>query len=220
MKIERLYGYWRSSSSWRVRTMLYFKELTDWEYVGIHLVEEGGRQHSEEHRERNPMRQVPVLEVTDEGATHHVSQSIAILELLEEQFPEPALLPADPIERARARQLAELVNSGIQPLQNLAIIQHLRDDLDQDAAAFCSRWIARGLEAYEAIVAEHQGSFSVGDAPSFADICLIPQLYNARRFDLELSPYPRLLTIEETCMSLEPFQLAHPDEQPDAQSVS
>lgn len=220
MEVEALYGYWRSSCSWRVRIALHFKGLDGWRYEAIHLVEGGGQQHTEAHQGRNPMRQVPVLEVHGESVqgpgVFHLSQSMAILEFLEERYPEPRLLPADPIARARSRALAEVVNAGIQPLQNLAVIQKLRDELGLDAVAWCRDFIGRGLEAYEAQARQWGKGFSVGDQPTFADICLVPQLYNARRFGLPLQDYPTLLAIESHCQGLAPFQAAHPDEQPDA----
>lgn len=211
----KLYGYWRSSSSWRVRIGLALKGL-DYEYEAVHLVADGGKQHGSEFREHNPMRQVPLLTWQDDGETYRLSQSLAILEFLEERYPEPSILPGDAFRRAQVRQLAEVVNAGIQPLQNLAVIQRLRDDLDQDAKRWCAYWIRRGLVAYEAMVANEEGPFSVGELPTVADACLIPQLYNARRFDVELDDLPRLLSIEKTCFEHPAFQVSHPDEQPDA----
>ena len=211
----KLYSYWRSSSSWRVRTALAFKEL-DYEYEAIHLLEEGGIQHSEAYKARNPMEQVPTLEVAIDGNTRHLAQSMAILEFLEEAHPEPALLPGDAFLRARSRQLAEVVNSGIQPVQNLLLLQRLGQSFDVDAKAWCAPFIAEGLIAYQKLARETAGSFSVGDTPSFADICLIPQIYNARRFKVDLSEMELLLQIEQNCLELDAFQAAHPDQQPDA----
>lgn len=211
----KLYSYWRSSSSWRVRTALAFKGL-DYEYESIHLLEQGGIQHSEAHKARNSMEQVPVLEVDIDGETRHLAQSMAILEFLEESHPEPALLPDDAFGRARARQLAEIVNSGIQPVQNLLLLQRLSRSFDVDAKAWCAPFIADGLVAYEKVARETAGDFSVGDKPSFADICLIPQMYNARRFKVDMSDMELLLQIEQNCMALDAFKAAHPDEQPDA----
>src|SRR6185295_1418465 len=132
--VLRLYGYWRSSTSWRVRIALGHKGLA-YEYVPVHLVRAGGEQRSEQHRSRNPMQQVPVLEL-DDGAPLQLTQSIAILEFLEERWPEPPLLPGDHLARARARALAEIVNSGIQPLQNLTVMQELkRAGVDEKAWA-------------------------------------------------------------------------------------
>lgn len=208
----KLYGYWRSSASWRVRIALNLKGL-GYEYVPVHLVRDGGEQHGAAHQARNPMRQVPVLEVP---GGRMISQSLAILEYLEEVHPEPALLPADPLLRAKVRQIAETMNSGIQPLHNLAVLQHVQS-LGADSMAWGAHWVNRGLQALEAAVSEHAGRFCVGDQPTFADACLVPQLYAARRFDADLSLAPTLLRVEEACAALEAFQKAHADNQPDAQ---
>jgi maleylpyruvate isomerase len=214
----KLYGYWRSSSSWRVRTALEFKSIP-FEYAAVHLVEEGGQQHHEAHKERNPMEQVPVLEYTDDdGELRQITQSIAIMEFIEEMHPEPSLLPDDPFLRAKARQLAEVVNSGIQPLQNLALLLRLKADFDVDARKWCAPYIREGLVAYDTMAAALPGAFSVTDKPTFADICLIPQMYNARRFDVQLDDLPALLELEQRCMELRAFEASHPDQQPDAQS--
>jgi len=211
----KLYGYWRSSASWRVRIALHFKGLA-FDYAPIHLVKDGGVQNSEAYRALNPLGSVPLLEFEHGGRTHRLSQSLAILEYLEEAHPAPALLPAEPLARARVRMLAELVNSGIQPLQNLAVVQHLKHVLHADEQAWAAHWIARGLAALEASVAPSAGRYCVGDAPSFADACLVPQLYSARRYRVELAPYPTLLRVEQACELLPAFQAAHADRQPDA----
>lgn len=216
----KLFSYWRSSSSWRVRIALAFKGI-DYAYEAVHLVQNGGEQHADSYRARNPMKQLPTLEISTKGGTQHLAQSMAILEYLEETHPEPALLPADPFLRARARQLAEIVNSGIQPLQNLHLMQRLKASFEVegepvDARKWCAPFIADGLKAYETLAAETAGKFSVGDNLSFADLCLIPQLYNARRFSVDLSAYPLLLQIEQNCQALDAFKESHPDAQPDA----
>lgn len=215
----KLYSYWRSTCSWRVRIALQWKELAH-EIVPVHLVEDGGQQHRAEYLAKNPMAQVPLLEVTDAGAggaenVARIGQSLAILAYLEERFPEPALLPDDVLQRAMVRQLAELVSSGIQPLQNLGVLNHLRE-LGQDGKAWSQRWIHRGLLAFDQTARQTRGAFCVGDSVSWADVCLIPQLYNARRFGVELSDVPALLAIEARCEALEAFQRAHPDRQADA----
>ena len=212
-----LYSYWRSSASWRVRTALNVKGV-EYEYVAVHLVQNGGEQHSEAHARRNPMQQLPVLVIEGaDGEEHTISQSLPIMELLDELLPSgPALLPRDLFLRARARQLAEIVNSGTQPLQNLGVITYVREHWGVDHKPFCQHWIAKGLAAYEASLEGVSGRFSVGDEVSVADICVVPQLYNARRFGVDVSAYPRLLAIEAACEELEAFQRSHPDQQPDA----
>ncbi len=211
----KLYGYWRSSSSWRVRIVLTHKGLT-YDYAAVHLRD--GVQRESWYRELNPAEQVPLLEVEIDGQTRRVGQSMAILDLLEQLHPQPALLPADPFLRARAIQLAEIVNSGTQPLQNLRVIQKLKA-LDQDAKAWCQDAISSGLGAYEASMRDVTGRFSVGDAPSWADAMLVPQLYNARRFSVDLALFPNILRVEANCLALEAFNLTAPERMPDAEVV-
>ena len=211
----KLYGYWRSSCSWRVRIALNLKGLA-YVYAPVHLVKDGGEQHSEAYRALNPLRTVPMLEFTEGGQVRRLSQSLAILEYLEERHPSPALLPADPYARARCRMLAEVVNSGIQPLHNLSVLQRIKNELKADDKAWCAYWIDRGLTAFQAAVQETAGTYCLGDTVSFADICLVPQLYGARRFGVDLGPYEVLTRIEAACARLPAFQAAHADRQPDA----
>jgi len=211
----KLYGYWRSSASWRVRIALELKGLV-YETVPVHLVL--GRQRQAEHRERNPMQQVPVLEFEMDGALRRLSQSLAILEYLEERYPEPPLLPADALERARVRELAQVVNSGIQPLHNSGVLGHLAQVApDADGTAWGRHFIARGLVALEALTAGLTGEFMIGDTVTFADVCLVPQLYQARRFGVDLTPFETLRRVEAACAALPAFQRAHADRQPDAE---
>jgi len=209
-----LHGYWRSSATWRVRIALGLKGLA-YAYVPVHLVKDGGEQHSTSYRAKNPMRQVPLL-VVEDGLTWELTQSLAILEWLEEAAPEPAILPRDLRLRARVRQLAEIVNSGIQPLHNLSTLNALKS-LGGDEKAFAKSAIDKGLDAYEAARRDVGGRFSVGDSPTIADACLMPQLYAARRFGADLDARKALLDIERACMNLEAFQAAHADRQVDAQ---
>lgn len=223
----KLYSYWRSTSSWRVRIALNWKEIAH-EIVPVHLLEDGGQQHQAEYRARNPMAQVPLLEIDGDGpdgeagrpggvqrGVQRIGQSLAILAYLEDRFPDPALLPSDPYLRARAHQLAELVASGIQPLQNLAVTQHL-DQLGQDSKAWLRHWVGRGIRAFDETARETRATFCVGERVSWADLCLIPQLYSARRFGVDLSDVPALLAIEERCLEIEAFRRAGPDQQIDA----
>jgi maleylacetoacetate isomerase len=207
----KLYNYWRSSASWRVRIALAFKNVA-YEYVPVNIIADGGAQHREEYTRLNPMAQVPTL-VLDDG--RQLAQSLAILEYLEETVPRPSLLPADPYLRARARQLAELVNAGIQPFQNTPTMKRVKD-AGLDPKEFSSHFIARGLDALDASATATAGAFLVGDAPSFADVCLVPQLNAARRFELDVARWPLLARVEEACMRLQAFQTAHADRQPDA----
>jgi maleylpyruvate isomerase len=210
----RLYGYWRSSSTWRVRIGLGLKGLA-WERVIVNLL--AGDHWSEAHRARSPLNQVPVLEVEEDGRTLLLVQSMAILEWLDERYPDPPLLPPDLAGRARVRALAEHVNSGIQPLQNSLPLKLLKEKLPGYEREWAQLHIATGLGALERAVGDGgAGRFCHGDAPGLADCYLVPQLGNARRFAVDLAPYPRLRRIEEACMALEPFRAAHPDRQPDA----
>lgn len=214
----KLYSYWRSSASWRVRIALAYKRIP-YEYCAVHLVRGGGEQHAADYAAKNPMAQVPALELDSPpgGPRRWIAQSLAILEYLEEQFPDPPLLPGDAYLRARARQLAELVNSGIQPFQNSPrVLAFIKDELGGDEAAFARRFIATGLAALERTAAETAGQFLVGDAPTFADLCLVPQLYGARRYGVDLAPMPLLLRVEAACTALAAVAQAHPDRQPDA----
>jgi maleylpyruvate isomerase len=197
-----------------VRIALELKGVA-WENVPVHLLEGGGQQHSEAHKVRNAMEQVPVLEIEHEGRTVALSQSIAILEYLEERYPEPALLPEDAWQRARVRMCVEIVNSGVQPLQNLALLKELKK-LGADEQAFAKRANERGLAALEVAAKESASRFLVGDAPTFADVCLVPQLYSARRFGVDLTAYPELARVEAALAVLPAFDRAHPDRQSDA----
>jgi maleylpyruvate isomerase len=206
----KLYAYWRSSASWRARIGLAWKKVP-YDYVAVNILKQEQRQ--ETYRSVNAIGQVPTLEL-DDGRL--VAQSLAILEYLEETVPEPPLLPRDPYQRAMARQLAEIVNSGIQPLQNTGVLD-AAVELGTTREAWARRWIGEGLDALMRTAAPHAGQFLVADAVTIADVCLVPQLYNARRFGLDMARWPLLVRVEEACAQLAPFQTAHPDRQPDKQ---
>jgi maleylpyruvate isomerase len=212
----KLYSYWRSSASYRVRIALHHKAIA-FEYAPIHLLKDGGEQHGDEYRAKNPMEQVPILEIEENGVVRRLGQSLAIIEWLEESFPAAPLLPADRYLRARTRQLAEIVNSGIQPFQNLTMRAIVKNELGGDDAALARRFIEKGLRAYESLATEVAGAYSVGDAPSMADVCLIPQLYSARLLGVDISQFPLLSRIEQACQDRPGFHAAHPDKQIDAQ---
>ena len=208
-----LHNYWRSSASQRVRIALGLKGLA-YEYVVVNIVK--AEQFADAYRAHNPMAQVPTLEVTEaDGTRVALTQSLPILEYLEERFPEPPILPRDPVMRHRARALAELINSGIQPLQNLTTTNAVKA-LGGDIARWVLPFIGDGLAAYARLAADSAGAFSVGDAPSIADCCLVPQLASARRFGVDYTRYPLLVAIEERCLALPAFAAAVPDQQPDA----
>jgi maleylpyruvate isomerase len=210
----RLYTFWRSSSAWRVRIGLALKGLGH-ELVPVNLA--AGEQFEERHRARSPLSQVPVLEVEDGERRLRLVQSMAILEWLDERFPAPPLLPPDPDGRARVRALAEHVNSGTQPLQNAVVLRMLKEKLPGYERVWAQVHIARGLEGLERAVNDGgAGRFCHGDAPGLAECYLVPQLYNARRYGVDVEPFPTLRRIEDACAALPQFQAAHPDRQPDA----
>lgn len=204
----QLHGFWRSSATWRVRIALAHKRLAH-TYVPVDLI--AGAQHDPAFRRLSPMGQVPLL-VLDDGAT--LSQSVAILELLEELHPDPPLLPRAPLARARVRELTELVNAGIQPLQNTAVRLHV-ERLGLDPRAWIDQFVRPGLHALEQLAQRTAGRFCVGDELSFADLALVPQLYFARRFAIDIDAFPTLRKIDSECEPLECFRVAHADRQPD-----
>lgn len=211
-----LYSYWRSSAAYRVRIALHLKGLA-YAQKPIHLLNNGGEQRSAEFRAVNPQALVPVL-LDGERA---IRQSLAIIEYLDESFPAIPLLPAMARDRARVRGLAQLIACDVHPLANLRVQQYLERELGADQAqreAWSRHWIAEGLAAFESLVRDNPstGEFCEGEMPSIADCCLVPQLYNARRLQMDLSPYPTLVRIESTCLALPAFQQAVPERQPDA----
>jgi len=213
----KLFTFWRSSSAYRVRIALAMKGLA-YEPQFVHLARAGGEQHSADFRAKNPLGQIPVLEVQAEGASEPVflSQSLAIIEYLEERFPTPPLMPTDLLARARVRELAELMNSGIQPFQNLTTTNFLGEVApDLDKQRWFEKFIAGGLSVLEGRVRDSAGRFSVADAVSIADVLLVPQLYAARRLGLSLDRYATLLRVEAECLKLDGFVSAHPDRQAD-----
>jgi len=209
----RLYGYWRSSSAWRVRIALGLKEL-EYDSLPIHLLRDGGEQHREAYVRLNPMAQLPTLAVEDDGQTRHLTQSLAIIDWLEQTFAEPSLLPSDPWSRVRALEIAEIVNSGMQPLQNLSVLQAV-ERLGTTKQEWARPFLTKGLAALETKVGD--GPFALGGRPSLADACIVPQLYSTRRFGIDLGEYPSLLRIEATCQAHPAFEAAHPDRQVDAE---
>jgi len=207
-----LHGYWRSGAAYRTRIALALKGL-DFDQQGIDL--RTGTQRSAAFVALNPQGMVPALEVDGDVLT----QSPAILEWLEETHPAPALLPADPIGRAHVRAMAALVGCDIHPLNNLRVGKALRESFGADQAAvdaWAARWIIPGFEALESLVARRGAGWCFGDAPTLADCYLIPQIYSARRFNVALDAFPRLLAIDDAAAVHPAFVAAHPDAQPDA----
>lgn len=213
-----LYSYFRSSASYRVRIALGLKGVA-YDYVPIHLLEGGGQQFSAGYRALNPMSELPTLVVRDAaGGEAALAQSVAILEYLEEAHPEPPLLPSDAVSRARVRQLVEAVNSSIQPIQNLKVMKRLGESYGVDREgqwAWARYWIARGFEGLEGLLSRVAGAHAFGDAVTLADVLLVPQVYNARRFGCDLTPFPTITRVVAAAEALPAFAAAHPDAQPD-----
>lgn len=212
----RLFSYWRSSAAYRVRIGLNLKGLS-YETVPVHLLRDGGQQHAPDFVRINPQHAVPVLQ----HGERTLRQSLAILEYLDELWPQPRLLPASARERARVRALAQLVASDIHPLNNLRVMRYIEREWQVPQAgreAWMRHWMREGLVALEALLADDPatGVFCHGQTPGIADCCLVPQLYNARRFGLELAAFPILLRIEAACEGLPAFEAARPENQPDA----
>jgi maleylacetoacetate isomerase len=211
----KLWSYWRSSSAYRVRIALGLKGLT-FEYAALHLVQQGGQQHQPAFGAVNPLRQVPVLEVDDDGQHLALVQSMAIIEYLNERFPQPPLLPSSAAARAHVRALAESVNSGIQPLQNTDTFRELKKH-GVETEPWARFFIAKGLAALEQMAAPRAGAFLFGDEVGLADVYLVPQLYNARRWQVPLAAFPTLLRADENARALPAFRAAAPEAQPDAE---
>jgi maleylacetoacetate isomerase/maleylpyruvate isomerase len=210
----RLYSFWRSSAAFRVRIALNLKGV-DYEIVPVHLTND---EHlAAEFLALNPQATVPTLD--DDGTI--LWQSLAIIEYLDTRFPSPLLIPAEPVARARVQALAQLIVCEIHPLNNLRVLQHLKRTLGQNedqVNAWYRHWIADGLAKLEAELASgKQARFCHGDAPTMADCCLVPQIFNAKRYSCELAPYPMTMRAFEQCMKLDAFDRAQPSKQPDAE---
>jgi maleylacetoacetate isomerase len=211
----KLYTYFRSSSSYRVRIALNLKGLP-YESVPVHLLRDGGEQHASSYAQLNPAELVPTLVDGDLA----LSQSLAIMEYLDEAHPRPPLLPGSALDRARIRAMAQSIACEMHPLNNLRVLQYLQREhpLDEAAKAHWVRhWITLGFTALEAQLSHPDtGTFCHGNTPTLADCCLVPQVFNARRFDTPLDAFPTIRRIEAACMALEPFQRAAPEAQADA----
>ncbi|XP_052638784.1 maleylacetoacetate isomerase isoform X2 [Harpia harpyja] len=201
-----LYSYFRSSCSWRVRIALALKGIA-YDVVPVNLLKDGGQQFSAEFKAVNPMQQVPALKI--DGIT--LSQSLAIIHYLEDTCPNPRLLPQDLKKRAQVRMIADHIVSGIQPLQNLSILKQMGEK-KMEWARNC---IASGFQALEQTLQHTAGCYCVGDEVSMADLCLVPQVFNAERFKVDMGPYPTITRINKALLELEAFKVSHPSLQPD-----
>ena len=210
----KLYDYFRSSAAYRVRIALNLKGLTA-EHVPVHLVRGGGEHRQPSFLSVNPQGLLPALEL-DDGTV--LAQSLAILEYLEESHPEPPLLPADPVARAQVRAICQMVACEIHPLNNLRTLQYLKNELghDQDTVnTWYAHWISSGFAAIDKVIGSD--GYCFGGALTMADACLVPQIFNAHRFNVDLSPFPNVAKVEEVCGAMEAFAKAHPARQADAE---
>ncbi|MGE0827371.1 MAG: maleylacetoacetate isomerase [Candidatus Binatia bacterium] len=213
----KLYNFFRSSASYRVRIALNLKGLS-YEYIPVHLRRGGGEQLHPTYRAKNPQALIPTLE--DDG--HTFTQSLAIIEYLNERYPEPPLLPHDPADRALVRSVALAIACEVHPLQNLRVMNYLKGPLhhnEEDIQTWSRHWITLGLSALEqaVITIPQREGFCFGTTPTLADLCLIPQMVNARRFGCDLSGCPTLVQIDAHCRTLPAFANAAPEQQPDAE---
>lgn len=212
----QFFGYWRSSAAYRCRIAFNLKGV-EYAFQSVHLRRNGGEQHASDYVGLNPQHLVPTL-VSGERV---LGQSLAIIEWLDETHPGPRLLPANSDAKAMVRWFSQIIACDIHPLQNLRVLQYLEKSAgfgDEQKRAWCQTWISQGLAACEALLAERplRQDFCFGDAPGLADICLVPQIYSAERFGVELLAYPRLIEVYDRCQATDAFETAHPQNQPDA----
>lgn len=207
-----LYSYFRSSCSYRVRIALYLKGIP-FIYKSVHLTKDGGEQFQESFRQVNPLKQVPCLK----HGNRYLSQSLPIILYLEKLWPEPPLLPNESFEQAEVLSACEMINSSIQPLQNLQVLKTVEQKFKGNKLEWSQFWIKQGLSDLEKFLKEKAGKFSFGDSLTMADLFVVPQIYNAERFNVSLENLPVLSRVNKECLKLESFQKAHPDNQPDSQ---
>jgi maleylacetoacetate isomerase len=210
----KLYTYFRSSAAYRVRIALNLKGLP-YEMKSIHLTKDGGQQRKPDFAAINPLLRVPALALSSGDV---LTQSLAIIEYLDEIQPEPPLLPADALARARVRAIAQIVACDIHPLNNLVALQYLKNQLkheQSDVDAWYHFWVTQGFRAIEATI--NPGPYACGANVTLADICLVPQVFNARRFKVPLDAFPKIASVEAACQKLPAFDKARPENQPDAE---
>jgi maleylacetoacetate isomerase len=210
----KLYSFFRSSAAYRLRIALNLKGLA-FETVSVHLTKDGGRNYAPEYRAVNPQMRVPALAL-DSGEV--LTQSLAIIEYLDETHPEPPLLPKDPLARARVRAMAQIIACDIHPLNNTSPLRYLKNQLHHEQAeidAWYHHWVSVGFEAIEATIAP--SPYTCGNAVTLADICLVPQVYNARRLKVPLDRFPKIVAADAACLKLPAFDKARPENQPDAE---
>ncbi len=212
----KLYSYWRSTAAYRVRIALNLKRLS-YQTIAVHLVKDGGEQHKPEYLEKNPQGLVPLLD--DNG--RYLNQSMAICEYLDENFDGPSLLPDEPFLKAQVRSVCQAIACDVHPINNLRILKYLKGELgisDEAKDTWYHHWIHQGFSALESQLVKFakNGDFAFGQEWTLADAFIVAQMYNARRFEVDLSQYPRLVAIEQHCLTLDAFKDAQPESQPDA----
>lgn len=216
----KLYGYWRSSAAYRVRIALNLKGL-EAEHISVHLVKDGGQQHQAEYIHKNPQRLVPTIVTHDPelGKEITLTQSLAIIDYLDENYTQSPLLPTRAADKAIVRSMALLVACDVHPLNNLSILQFLAGELnvsDEQKSHWYQHWVIKGFTALETLLEQHSGKYCFGDIVTLADLCLIPQVYNAQRFNVSLDAFPNIVRIWSTCNQLDAFKQALPEAQADA----
>jgi maleylacetoacetate isomerase len=210
----KLYSYFRSSAAYRVRIALNLKGLT-YETVPVHLIKDGGQNRRPEFRAVNPQMRVPAL-IAPDGEV--LIQSLAIIEYLEETHPDPPLLPKNPIARAKVRALAQLIACDIHPLNNVGPLRYLKNQMGQEQSAIDAwyhHWVVEGFAALEALI--EPGPYAWGKEVTLADVCLVPQVNNARRLKVPLERFPKIVAVDAACLALPAFDRARPENQPDAE---
>lgn len=208
-----LHGYWRSSASYRVRIALAMKGVKV-KHVAVNLRD--GAQTDAAYTDKNPQGYLPMLEL-DDGT--QLIQSLAILDYLDATFPEPSLMPSEPILRSKILAASMIIAADIHPIQNLSVLKYIRGEFeatDEDVTAWAQHWIVKGFTALETIAQDYDTPFLITDRPMFFECCLIPQIYNARRFDVDMSAFPKLSAINDACLARKDFQSAIPENQSDA----
>ena len=214
----KLYSYFRSSAAYRVRIALNLKNLP-YEMAAVHLTKDGGQQFKDDFRAINPQARVPALQLSGGEV---LTQSLAIIDYLDEVYPDPPLLPVDALDRARVRAAAQVVACDIHPLNNLCALRYLKRELKQEQTAIDSwyhHWVIEGFTALEKMIAQAgvSGPYSFGSQVTLADVCLVPQVFNARRLKVPLDAFPRIVAVEAACLKLSAFDKARPEKQPDAE---
>ncbi|HWK95916.1 MAG TPA: maleylacetoacetate isomerase [Pseudolabrys sp.] len=214
----KLYSYFRSSAAYRVRIALNIKGLS-YEMESIHLTKDGGKQFSDAFRAINPQMRVPALALSSGEV---LTQSLAIIDYLDEVYPDPPLLPAEALDRARVRAASQIIACDIHPIDNLCVLRYLKRELNHEQAeidAWYHHWVIEGFKALEQLIEQGNvsGPYCFGSHVTLADVCLVPQVYNARRLKVPLDAFPKIVAVEAACLKLPAFDKARPENQPDAE---